>query len=209
MYRFLIIITATLAFGYPQYYETQHFKVGIEYDNSLPMSGGSDRFRHKNNYDPFFVTVTASAKKGYVISYIEVSATADATGEMDFTVIYGRAGTRDLVFQLVSNNSQFLTYSYMAYGIREEEYKKVANIVTIPTNKDISIQTLVSVLLAGHLSTPTQDPSGPLMNPSAQTQPDLHRVAQMGCGSAQDGSQAALQMSNTSLALKHSSEKML
>ncbi|CAG4942806.1 unnamed protein product [Parnassius apollo] len=113
---------------YPQLFEKKNFKIGIEYDHSLPMSGGSDRYRHRNNYDPFFVTVTASAKKGYVISYLEVSAITDASGEVSFEVIRGQTGSRNIVFQLVSNHSDFLAYSYMAYGISEEEYKKVTSV---------------------------------------------------------------------------------
>ncbi|CAH2044252.1 unnamed protein product, partial [Iphiclides podalirius] len=95
---------------------------------SLPMTGGSDRFRHRNNYDPFFVTVTASAKKGYVLSYLEVSAITDAAGEVSFELVRGQTGARSMVFQLVSNRSDFLAYSYLAYGIREEEYKKVTSV---------------------------------------------------------------------------------
>ncbi|XP_045451728.1 uncharacterized protein LOC123660723 [Melitaea cinxia] len=104
---------------------TRRFKVGIEYENSLPMSGRSDRYRHKNNYDPFFVSVTATAKKNYVISYIEVKASVDATGDVEFNLISGQTGSRQIVFQLVSNQSDFLSYSYLVYGIKEDEYKKV------------------------------------------------------------------------------------
>ncbi|XP_049876451.1 uncharacterized protein LOC126374041 [Pectinophora gossypiella] len=119
----LFLVGATL--GAPQKFESQHFKVGIEYEHSLPMNGGQDRYRHRNNYDPFFVTVTATAKKGYVISYLEVKATVDEYGEVDFNVVRGQTGSRTLVFQLVSNHSDFLSYSYLAYGIKEDEYKKV------------------------------------------------------------------------------------
>ncbi|XP_013148123.1 PREDICTED: uncharacterized protein LOC106110768 isoform X1 [Papilio polytes] len=134
MFRLIVLSLFLHSFGscYPNLFETKHFKVGIEYDRSLPMSGGSDRYRHRNNYDPFFVTVTASAKKGYVMSYLEVSATTDALAEVNFELIRGKTGARNMVFQLVSNHSDFLAYSYMAYGIREEEYKKVTNMVSLP-----------------------------------------------------------------------------
>ncbi|CAK1555514.1 unnamed protein product [Leptosia nina] len=131
-YTFFCLFVVSLVCGYPQEYLTKHFKVGIEYEGSLPMSGASDRLKHRNNYDPFFVAITATAKNGYVISYIEVSATVVLDGVVDFTVVRGRTGDTSMVLQLVSNQSDFLTYSYLAYGIREEEYKKVANIVTIP-----------------------------------------------------------------------------
>ncbi|KPI99759.1 hypothetical protein RR46_04733 [Papilio xuthus] len=174
MLRVIVFSLFLYSFGtcYPHLFETKHFKVGIEYDRSLPMSGGSDRYRHRNNYDPFFVTVTASAKyklldsrrptdhqvstppnltrrsstvrfsqnflshtavlwkssKGYVMSYLEVSATTDALADVKFELIRGKTGSRNMVFQLVSNHSDFLAYSYMAYGIREEEYKKVTSV---------------------------------------------------------------------------------
>ncbi|CAH4029861.1 unnamed protein product [Pieris brassicae] len=125
---FLIICAVS---GYTTYL-TKNFKVGIEYEGSLPMSGAADRLKHRNNYEPFFVTITATAKSGYVISYVEVSATVALDGEMEFTVVRGQTGDKSIVFHLVSNHSDFLSYSYLAYGIREEEYKKVANIITIP-----------------------------------------------------------------------------
>ncbi|CAH0725470.1 unnamed protein product, partial [Brenthis ino] len=118
--------------GYPQIYEIQKFKVGIEYENSLPMTGGSDRYRHKNNYDPFFVTVTANVKTGYVLSYLDVTSTVGEGGEVSFSVIRGTTGHKSIVFQLISNHSDFLSYSYLAYGIREEEYKKINNIISLP-----------------------------------------------------------------------------
>ncbi|XP_068618093.1 uncharacterized protein [Battus philenor] len=141
MFREIVLsfILYSLASCYPYLYQKNNFKVGIEYDHSLPMSGGSDRYRHRNNYDPFFVTVTAAAKKGFVMSYLEVSATTDASGEVSFELLRGQTGARTMVFQLVSNNSDFLSYSYMAYGIREEEYKKIANIISLPiTNHGIT-----------------------------------------------------------------------
>ncbi|KOB74968.1 putative ectonucleoside triphosphate diphosphohydrolase 1 [Operophtera brumata] len=96
------------------------------------MNGGSDRFRHRNNYDPFFVTISATAKNGFVIAYLDVSATVGVSGEVDFHVIRGATGSKTMTFQLVSNHSDFLSYSYLAYGIREEEYKKISNIITLP-----------------------------------------------------------------------------
>ncbi|XP_026322782.1 uncharacterized protein LOC113232317 isoform X2 [Hyposmocoma kahamanoa] len=111
----------------PQKFNTKSFKVGIEYDRSLPMTGGSDRYRHRNNCDPFFVTVNVTAKKGYVISYLEASITVDELGEADFILKEGRAGSKYMIFQMVSNHSEFLSYSYMTYGIKDEEYKKVAD----------------------------------------------------------------------------------
>ncbi|KAI8439765.1 hypothetical protein MSG28_013452 [Choristoneura fumiferana] len=122
---FLVLLAVGSVTSVPQAYEVKKFKVGIEYDHSLPMNGGSDRYRHRNNYDPFFVTVTARAKDNFVISYIEVTATVDASGEVDFCIRQGQTGSRSMVFSLVSNHSDFLAYSYLAYGIREEEYKKV------------------------------------------------------------------------------------
>ncbi|XP_050348209.1 uncharacterized protein LOC126772081 [Nymphalis io] len=133
MYKFTLFCAFfTLVGSYPQQFATKKFKVGIEYDGSLPMKGGSDRYRHRNNYDPFFVTVNTSARSGFVISYIDVSATTDVDGDVEFNVIRGQTGSRSLVFQLVSNQSEFLSYSYLVYGIREEEYKKLANIISIP-----------------------------------------------------------------------------
>ncbi|CAG4982174.1 unnamed protein product [Colias eurytheme] len=72
------------------------------------------------------------AVNGYVISYIEVTATTARDGDVQFAVVRGKTGEKNLVFHLASNNSDFLTYSYLAYGIREEDYKKMANIVTLP-----------------------------------------------------------------------------
>lgn len=63
---------------------------------------------------------------GYVISYIEVSTTVDELGEVDFYLRQGQAGSKNMVFQIVSNHSEFLSYSYMTYGIKDEDYKKVA-----------------------------------------------------------------------------------
>nr|XP_021186040.2 uncharacterized protein LOC110373183 isoform X1 [Helicoverpa armigera] len=136
----LVVINVVLC--YPYLFETKKFKVGIEYENSLPMKGGSDRYRHRNNFDPFFVTVTARSKSGYVITYLEVTATVDLRGEVDFKVIRGQTGSTSVVFQLVSNSSDFLSYSYMTYGIREEEYRKMANIIVLPppTNKGTTLQ---------------------------------------------------------------------
>ncbi|XP_026488021.2 uncharacterized protein LOC113394806 isoform X1 [Vanessa tameamea] len=133
MYKFVIFCAFIALVGsYPQQFATKKFKFGIEYDGSLPMKGGSDRYRHRNNYDPFFVTVTTSSKSGFVISYIEVTATTDVDGDVQFNLMRGQTGSRSLVFQLVSNQSEFLSYSYLVYGIKEEEYKKLANIITIP-----------------------------------------------------------------------------
>uniref|UniRef100_A0A2A4JKK2 Uncharacterized protein n=1 Tax=Heliothis virescens TaxID=7102 RepID=A0A2A4JKK2_HELVI len=144
----LVAINAVLC--YPYMFETKNFKVGIEYENSLPMKGGSDRYRHRNNFDPFFVTVTAKSKSGYVITYLEVSATVDLGGEVDFKVIRGQTGSTSVVFQLVSNHSDFLSYSYLTYGIREEEYRKMANIIVLPppTNKGTSVQYIGFKIIA-------------------------------------------------------------
>lgn len=35
------------------------------FPDALPMNGGSDRYRHRNNYEPFFVTISATAKVTY------------------------------------------------------------------------------------------------------------------------------------------------
>ncbi|XP_047992073.1 uncharacterized protein LOC125230863 [Leguminivora glycinivorella] len=123
--RIFFVVLVVGVTSLPQTFETKNFKVGIEYDHSLPMVGGADRYRHRNNYDPFFVTVTATAKKNYVISYLEVTATVDALGAVDFCVTSGATGSRSVAFRLASNRSEFLAYSYLAYGIREDEYKKV------------------------------------------------------------------------------------
>ncbi|XP_072945120.1 uncharacterized protein [Epargyreus clarus] len=224
----LCLVLSGLVLAYPSYYQTEKFKVGIEYEHSLPMKGGSDRYRHRNNYDPFFVTVTATAKNGYVISYLEVSATTDATGEVHFNLIRGQAGSRNMVFQLVSNNSDFLAYSYLAYGIREEEYNKITNVITLPVpNKgswiqhiDVRIMLFITlalrftmylpngpglVALPGHLSTLTQSPSRLRKRPGAQTQPPVQSLVQIGSGSTQLGSQDLLQMSYTSFWFRHGS----
>ncbi|KAI5637846.1 hypothetical protein NE865_09501 [Phthorimaea operculella] len=128
MYVVGLIFATLLGFtlSAPQAFETKSFKVGIEYEHSSPLCGGSDRYRHRNNYDPFFVTVTANAKKGYVFSFVEVTASVDEGGLLDFNLVKGNTGSKTLMFQLVSNRSDFLKYSYLAYGIKEEEYKKVA-----------------------------------------------------------------------------------
>ncbi|XP_037293201.1 uncharacterized protein LOC115450753 isoform X2 [Manduca sexta] len=129
MQNWLLLLAAVgTVVSYPQLFQTQKFRVGIEYDHSLPMKGGSDRHRHRNNYEPFYVTITATAKNGFVISYLDVTATTDAGGTVDFNLIRGQTGSRTMVFQLISNNSDFLTYSYLAYGIREEEYRKVTEV---------------------------------------------------------------------------------
>ncbi|XP_034834995.1 uncharacterized protein [Maniola hyperantus] len=132
MYNLVMIscILVTVA-GWPQMFATNTFKVGIEYQNSLPMGGGSERYRHRNNLDPFYVTVTANAKKGYVITYLEVQTTIDITGEVEFDLVQGQTGSKTMVFQLISNQTDFLKYNYVAFGIREEEYKKLNNIITL------------------------------------------------------------------------------
>ncbi|XP_026732909.1 uncharacterized protein LOC113497530 isoform X1 [Trichoplusia ni] len=137
----LLLMGVSLVYCYPHLFDTHKFKVGIEYANSLPMKGGSDRYRHRNNFDPFFVTVTATSKKGFVITYLEVTGIVDARGQLDFKVIRGQTGSTEMVFQLVSNYTDFLSFSYLTYGIKEEEYRKVANIITIPipTNKAIRL----------------------------------------------------------------------
>ena len=43
-------------------------------------------------------------------------------------MIRGEPGAKSLVFRLVSNHSDFLSYSYLVYGIREEEFKKVIQV---------------------------------------------------------------------------------
>ncbi|CAH1639349.1 unnamed protein product [Spodoptera littoralis] len=140
---FILLLAVTSVLCFPNWFETKKFKVGIEYENSLPMKGGSDRYRHRNNYDPFFVTVHAESKKGFVITYLQVTATVDFGGQVDFKVIQGQTGSRTMIFQLVSNHTDFLSYSYLTYGIREDEYKKMANIITLPrpTNKGTMLQT--------------------------------------------------------------------
>ncbi|KAF9414151.1 hypothetical protein HW555_007851 [Spodoptera exigua] len=152
----LLLLAVTSVLCFPNWYETKKFKVGIEYENSLPMKGGSDRYRHRNNYDPFFVTITAQSKKGFVITYLQVTATIDSGGQLDFKVVQGQTGSRTMIFQLVSNHTDFLSYSYLSYGIREEEYKKMANIITLPrpTNKGLMLQntgfsivTLLSLIM--------------------------------------------------------------
>ncbi|XP_052755118.1 uncharacterized protein LOC113517192 isoform X2 [Galleria mellonella] len=131
--KFVIVLSCVaLVSGYPNYYETKTFRVGIEYDQSLPMHGGSDRFRHRNNYDPFFVTVTTEARDGYVITFLDVSATIDGLGEVTFNMVKGQTGSKTMVFQLVSNHSDFLTYDYLCYGMKEEDYKKVNAASMIP-----------------------------------------------------------------------------
>ncbi|CAH2093269.1 unnamed protein product [Euphydryas editha] len=126
MYKIALFCTLLVLVGsLPQDFLTRSFKVGIEYEHSLPMTGGSDRYRHRNNYDPFFVTVTATAKDRYVISYLEVKGSVDATGDIEFNLISGQTGSRQMVFQLISNQSEFLSYSYLVYGIKEDEYRKV------------------------------------------------------------------------------------
>lgn len=64
-------------------------------------------------------------QKGYVITYLEVTGVVDARGQLDFKVIRGQTGSTDMVFQLVSNYTDFLSFSYLSYGIKEEEYRKV------------------------------------------------------------------------------------
>ncbi|GBP30405.1 hypothetical protein EVAR_18204_1 [Eumeta japonica] len=95
------------------------------------MQGGSDRFRHRNNYEPFSVTVSTEAKSGYVIVYLEVSVTVDYGGEIDFCMVRGDTGSKLMTFRITSNHSDFISYSYKTYGVWEEDYKKVtANLGT-------------------------------------------------------------------------------
>lgn len=54
-----------------------------------------------------------------------MKASVDATGDVEFNLISGQTGSRQMVFQLVSNQSDFLSYSYLVYGIKEDEYRKV------------------------------------------------------------------------------------
>ncbi|VVC94577.1 unnamed protein product [Leptidea sinapis] len=105
------------------------------------MSGGSDRLRHRNNFDPFFVTVTAKAK---------VSATTLSSGNVTFSVLRGGTGSRSISFHLASNNSDFLKYDYLTYGIRYEEYKKLANIISVPM-KNAGSQLLSSMNIPYYL----------------------------------------------------------
>ncbi|XP_013193867.1 uncharacterized protein LOC106137566 isoform X3 [Amyelois transitella] len=127
--RCLILLSVVVSVvAAPKLFHSEKFRIGIEYENSLPMYGGSDRYRHRNNYEPFFVTVTATAKDGFVITYLDVSATVDDGGEVTFNMVRGQTGSRSMVFQLISNHSDFLSYSYLTYGIREEEYRKVTSV---------------------------------------------------------------------------------
>lgn len=64
-------------------------------------------------------------QNGFVIVYLDVSATVDTPGQVDFHVVRGDTGSKTMTFQLVSNHSDFLSYTYLTYGIREDEYKKV------------------------------------------------------------------------------------
>ncbi|CAH2233473.1 jg13395 [Pararge aegeria aegeria] len=132
MHKLVIIFTLFgIVAGWPQIFATKSFKIGIEYHGSLPIGGGSERYRHRNNLDPFFITVTANAKNGYVISYLQVTTTTDLIGNVEFNVVRGQTGSKSIVFQLITNQTDFLSYNYLVYGIREEEYKKVSNIITI------------------------------------------------------------------------------
>ncbi|XP_053610585.1 uncharacterized protein LOC128675300 isoform X2 [Plodia interpunctella] len=128
--RWCIVLLCVVAsvMAAPKLFHTEKFRIGIEYENSLPMYGGSDRYRHRNNYDPFFVTVTATSKSGFVITYLDVKATVDEGGEVVFKMVRGQAGSKSMVFQLISNHSDFLSFSYLTYGIREEEYRKVTSV---------------------------------------------------------------------------------
>lgn len=65
-------------------------------------------------------------QKGYVISYLQVSVTVAELGEVEFILEEGQSGSKYMVFQMMSNHSEFLSYSYMTYGIKDAEYKKVA-----------------------------------------------------------------------------------
>ncbi|KAL0822071.1 hypothetical protein ABMA28_005436 [Loxostege sticticalis] len=127
----VLLMATVVVSGYVPRYKTEKFRVGIEYTKSLPMEGKSDRYRHRNNCDPFFVTLSTTAKKGYVITYLDVTVTVDAMGEIDFNVIRGQTGSRSMMFQIVSNHSDFLSFSYLAYGMREEEYRKISNVIII------------------------------------------------------------------------------
>ncbi|KAL4720539.1 hypothetical protein ACJJTC_019548 [Scirpophaga incertulas] len=111
-----VFLLAAVMSAYPYMYMTESYRVGIQYAKALPMDGGSDRYRHWNNYDPFFVTITTSAKKGYVIAYLDVTATVANGGEVNFSLVRGSTGTRTMVFQLVSNHSEFLSYRYLPTG---------------------------------------------------------------------------------------------
>ncbi|XP_048480485.1 uncharacterized protein LOC105383819 isoform X1 [Plutella xylostella] len=127
----VLVLCSVAAVPYPEF-ETKSYKIGIEYEHSLPMSAGADRFRHRNNYDPFFITVTARAKKGYVLDYLEVDVTADLGAEIDFCLTYGRVGGQSMVFQISANQSDFINYTYRAYGIREADFDKITNVIILP-----------------------------------------------------------------------------
>ncbi|KPJ05893.1 hypothetical protein RR46_00793 [Papilio xuthus] len=142
------------------------------------------------------------------MSYLEVSATTDALADVKFELIRGKTGSRNMVFQLVSNHSDFLAYSYMAYGIREEEYKKVTNMVTLPIqNQSYATRFNCYVPLEGHFSTLTQALSALRSRPGEQTHPEEQTFVQTGSGSLQDGWQPALHISNTSFSLVQGSGK--
>ncbi|XP_052743543.1 uncharacterized protein LOC112055645 [Bicyclus anynana] len=132
MYKVVILSSfLVIVAGYPDMFATQTFKTGIEYHGSLPMGGGSERYRHRNNLDPFYITVTANANNGYVITYLQVSATTDITGSVEFNLVEGQTGSKKMVFQLISNQTDFLSYNYLAYGIKEDKYRKLSNIITL------------------------------------------------------------------------------
>ncbi|RVE47998.1 hypothetical protein evm_007310 [Chilo suppressalis] len=88
---------------------------------------------------------------GFVLSYMDVWATVAAEGEVDFRLVRGSTGSKSMVFQLVSNNSDFLSFQYLAYGMKEEEYKKIANVITLPINRspkiDIETYAFMSILI--------------------------------------------------------------
>lgn len=54
-----------------------------------------------------------------------MSATIDITGDVEFNLVQGDTGSKRMVFQLITNQTDFLTYNYLVYGIKEAEYKKV------------------------------------------------------------------------------------
>jgi hypothetical protein len=59
---------------------------------------------------------------------LDVTAIVADDGEIDFHLVNGSSGSKTIVFQLVSNHSDFLTFRYLAYGIKEEDYKKVTSV---------------------------------------------------------------------------------
>lgn len=125
---YIVYLLSITIYGLSKLVEMAYFYLPRTYNTCLPKQPQS-KPPTKKSAVPTSTTnhtfFTLTPQKGYVISYLQVSATIDITGDVEFNLVQGDTGSKRMVFQLITNQTDFLTYNYLVYGIKEAEYKKV------------------------------------------------------------------------------------